>query len=437
MKQVIKAPPQLKGEVMPPGDKSISHRAAMLNAISQGSAHISNFCVGNDRLSMLRCLRGLGVRITRHADCTITNSHECFEIRGVGLDGLREPSNILNAGNSGTTIRLLAGLLSGQRYFSVLTGDSSLRSRPMGRIIEPLAKMGAKIMGRANGSLAPLAITGGELNGIRYVLPIASAQLKSCLLIAGLYAKGQTVLTQPALSRDHTERMMASMGAEITIHGKDVSIERSKLSAMDIRIPSDTSGSAFWLVAGCCHPNASITVKNVGMNPTRTGILEVLRSMGANIKILNLRDEGGEPTADLVAETSTLRPTDISGDLIPRVIDELPVLALAACFANGTSTISGAGELRVKESDRIIATADGLRRLGAKVLEKSDGLVIRGGSALVGSECSSYNDHRIAMTLGIAGLVAKGETVVLDSDAVDISYPNFWDTCHVLGRSSQ
>jgi 3-phosphoshikimate 1-carboxyvinyltransferase len=434
MRQSVRAPTRLDGVVTPPGDKSISHRAALLNSIAQGTGHVSNFCVGDDRAAMFRCLRGLGAVIRRHTGCSFSGDEECFEIRGNGPEGLSEPSSVLNAGNSGTTLRLVSGLLAAQPFFSVISGDRYLRQRPMGRIVEPLTQMGASVTGRAGSSLAPLAIRGGDLQGIDYTLPVASAQLKSCILIAGLYARGQTTVRQPAVTRDHTERMMASMGADLSVDGLDVSVRRSELTSVDVRVPADSSGAAFWLVAGCCHPNARVEIKNVGINPSRAGVLEVLSAMGARVRVENVREEGGEPSADLVAESSDLVGVEIAGEMIPRVIDELPALALAACFARGTTTIRDAGELRVKESDRIGATVEGLGRLGARIEETADGMVIRGPQALAGAECQSHGDHRIAMTMGIAGLLAKGETTVVGAEAASASYPDFWATLETLAR---
>ncbi len=420
---------------MPPGDKSISHRAALLNSIARGEAHVSNFCVGDDRASMLRCLRGLGARIRRHTACSVTGADECFEVRGQGRKGLSEPDSLLNAGNSGTTMRLVSGLLAAQPFLSVISGDRSLRNRPMSRIVIPIREMGASVMGRSNDSLAPLAIRGGSLRGIDYEMPVASAQLKSCILIAGLYAEGETTVRQPAASRDHTERMMTAMGARLRTGGLSVSVRASELTSMDVRVPADVSGAAFWLVAGVCHPNARVRVSGVGMNPSRTGVLDALKAMGARISVENVREEAGEPSADLVAESSRLEGTEIRGDIIPRVIDELPVLALAACFARGTTIIGDAQELRVKESDRIQAAVDGLSRLGANVEERPDGMVIQGGATLKGAACKSYGDHRIAMTMAVAGLLAQGSTVISGAEAASISYPSFWDTLKELSRS--
>ena len=434
MRQVITSPARIDGDAVPPGDKSISHRAVLLNSIAWGTAHVSNFCVGDDRTSMLRCLRGLGARIQRHTSCPISHTEECFKVSGDGPNGLREPPGVLNAGNSGTTMRLMAGLLVAQPFFSVLTGDRSLRERPMKRVVSPLVEMGATVMGRSEDSLAPLAIRGGDLHGIDYTLPVASAQVKSCILIAGLRSRGQTTVHQPAASRDHTQLMMRAMGADLEIKGLSITVQPSELKSIDVRVPGDFSAAAFWLAAGCCHPNARIVVRGVGINPSRTGALEVLNAMGARIKIENVRKDGGEPSADLVAESSQLEGTRIDGDIIPRVIDELPLLALVACFAKGTTVIGDAQELRVKESDRIRSTVEGLSKLGARVEEKPDGMVIHGGQGLIGAECLSFGDHRIAMTMGVAGLLARGETAVAGAEAASLSYPGFWDTLNELRR---
>ena len=428
MRQTVGRSARLAGTAVLPGDKSISHRALLLNAVARGTAHVSNLCHGDDRTSMLRCLRGLGTRIVKHSGCKVTEADECFKVHGRGTDGFDEPAAVLNAGNSGTTFRLATGLLAAQPFFSVISGDHSLRSRPMGRIVSPLNKMGASVTGRNENSLAPLAIRGGGLRGIVHEPAESSAQVKSCVLIAGLHASGTTTVRQPSASRDHTERMMSAMGADLVTNGLEATVRRSELRSIDVRVPGDTSGAAFWLVAATCHPNAGVTLPRVGINPTRTGVLDVLRSMGARVRVENVREYGGEPSADLVAESSDLSAVEISGDVIPRVIDEIPILALAACFARGRTVIRDAQELRVKESDRISATVDGLSRLGARVEERPDGMVIEGGRPLTGTECDSYGDHRIAMTMGIAGLLAEGETVVTGAEAAAVSYPGFWAT---------
>ena len=432
MERTVRHGSRLEGTVVPPGDKSISHRAALLNSIADGEAHVSNFCVGDDRSSMLGCLRGLGVEIDKHHDCPVSGAPECFRIVGHGKDGLAEPTDVLYSGNSGTTMRLVSGLLASQPFFSVINGDPSLRRRPMKRILLPLSQMGAEVSGRGGGSLAPLAFNGGGLRGIEYRMPVASAQLKSCILIAGMYAGGETSVIQPAESRDHTERMMTAMGAEVDKNELRVAVRPSSLKSLDIQVPSDISGAAFWLVAGAAHPNARVTVKGVGINPSRTGVLDVLREMGARIRMENVREDGNEPSADLVAESSDLRGIEIGGDIIPRVIDELPVLAMAASQASGRSVFRDAVELRVKESDRISATVDGLSALGARISETEDGMAIEGNSRLTGAGVESHGDHRIAMTMAIAGLVASGETLIAESEAADVSYPAFWDTLEDL-----
>ncbi len=424
MKQTVRPAPRLESEVKLPGDKSISQRAILLNSIADGTAHVSNLCEGDDRTSILGCMRGLGVEIVEHRD----GADEHFEVRGRGMTGLVEPSNVLDAGNSGTAARLVTGLLAAQPFFSVLTGDESLLSRPMDRVIQPLSRMGADIRGRGGDSLAPLAVRGGGLTGIDFDQPVASAQVKSSLLIAGLHADGETTVRQPAMSRDHTERMMSAMGANIQVDGLRVTVARSELQPVDIAVPGDISGAAFWLVAGAIHPNAEIRLSGVGINATRSGVLEVLNRMGASISVENVREENDEPVADLVTRSSDLEGVAIGGDLVPLVVDELPVLAVAASHASGTTVIADAAELRVKESDRIAATVDGLARLGADIEEREDGMTIRGGGRLSGSTVNSYGDHRIAMSMAVAGLCADGETTVEGAEAAGVSYPGFWDT---------
>ena len=419
MEKRVKGCSSLKGEVEPPGDKSISHRAAILNSIASGKARIANFSSGDDCLAMISCLRALGVEIVEESGL--------FTVSGVGKEGFAEPADVLNASNSATTMRLLAGLLAAQPFLSVITGDESLRSRPMARLIHPLRTMGADIWGRGYDSLAPLAIKGGQLRGIDYTSPVASAQLKSAILIAGLFAEGCTTIEEPAASRDHTERMLGAMGADLKRDGPKIALTPPiSLSPIDIHIPGDISSAAFWLVAAAIHPNAHITVTKTGINPTRTGIIDVLLQMGAKLRVKNERMEGGEPVADLEVESSELVGTEIGGCIIPRIIDEIPLIALAGSLARGTTTISEAQELRVKESDRIGATVKELSKLGADMEELPDGMVIHGGRELKGGECHSHHDHRLAMTLGIAGLVAQGETVVHGAEAVDASYPGFW-----------
>ena len=430
MKRTVKSASRLGGTVALAGDKSISMRAALLNSIAGGTARVSNLCVGDDRASILRCLRGLGARIRRRQD----GDDEWFEIQGKGLGGLREPKTVLNAGNSGTTMRLVTGLLAAQPFASVITGDRSLRSRPMGRIVEPLRLMGAEIIGRRDNSLAPLAVRGGDLKAIDYKLPVASAQIKSAVLIAGLYADGRTTVLQPNESRDHTERMLGAMGADVQSNGLRVAISPSELTAVDVTVPGDMSSAAFWMVAACIHPEARVRLPGVGINPTRTGVLRVLQSMGANIALENVVEDGSELVADIVVESSQMHGTEIAGSIIPQVIDEIPVLAVAAALAEGETIIRDAAELRIKESDRIAATVEGLEALGANVVERPDGMAIEGVDGLTGATCASHGDHRIAMAMAVAGLVAHGETVIDGAEAAGVSYPEFWDTLDSLSR---
>ena len=425
--------PILRGEVVPPGDKSISHRAILFNSIAQGKAKLTNFSPGADCGSTLTCLQALGVKISSPVPEEVLSrmtdrKPTVLEVEGVGKDGLREAGDVLDAGNSATTTRLLAGLLAAQPFLSIITGDNSLRSRPMDRLISPLRLMGANIWGRGKDSLAPLAIKGGKLHGINYSLPIASAQLKSAILIATLFSEGETTIDEPSLSRDHTERLLQAMGAIIKRDGCHISLTplTSPLSPIDLHIPGDISSAAYWLVLGAIHPNAHIKVQEVGINPTRTGIIDVLLQMGAKLRIENQRWSGGEPVADISIQSSELCGVQIEGELIPRLIDEIPVIAVAACAAKGTTLIKDASELRVKETDRISNTVSELYKLGAKVEELPDGMYIRGGAKLHGTECSSYGDHRLAMALGVAGLITEGKTVLHDAEVVEISYPAFW-----------
>jgi 3-phosphoshikimate 1-carboxyvinyltransferase len=422
MNRTVRAARRLRGTIEPPGDKSISHRAAILNAIAQGEAAVDNFQTGADCLATIRCLRALGIRIESPAPGAL-------RVQGAGRSGLREASAILNAANSGTTLRLLAGLLAAQPFFSVLTGDASLRSRPMGRIVEPLRAMGARIQGRAGGTRPPLAIEGGRLRGVRHRLPVASAQVKSALTLAGLYAEGETVLEEPAPSRDHTERMLRAMGAAIVVGegGLRVSPLTGDLAPLSLRVPGDISAAAFWMVAAAAHPDAELRLTGVGVNPSRSGIVDALRAMGARIAVEEEQTWGCEPVADIVVHSSHLRGTVIEGTLIPRLIDEVPALAVAACLAEGETVVRDAGELRVKESDRIRATAGELRRLGARIQELPDGMVIHGVGSLRGAACGSHGDHRLAMALAVAGLLAAGETTVRSAEAVAISYSSFWN----------
>ncbi|MFQ5879113.1 MAG: 3-phosphoshikimate 1-carboxyvinyltransferase [Dehalococcoidia bacterium] len=420
MNCTISSPPRLRGTIVVPGDKSISHRAAVFNAIAAGEATIEGFPASADCLATLRCLRALGVTLRRRGGSV--------SVGGVGRRGLRESGQVLDAANSGTAARLLAGLLAGQPFLSVITGDASLRSRPMGRIIQPLRAMGAQVWGRGKDSLAPLVIRGGPLRGMHYRLPVASAQVKSALTLAALYAEGKTVLEEPAPSRDHTERMLQAMGARLTAQEGVVRVWplADELRPRSSRVPGDISAAAFWLVAAAIHPDAELELPGVGVNPTRSGIIDVLRSMGADIALYNQRDEGGEPVADIVVRSSRLRGAVVAGVAVPRLIDEIPVVAVAAAVADGETVVRDAAELRVKESDRIRTTVEELSRLGAKVEERPDGMIVRGVGELRGAACYSHRDHRLAMALAVAGLVAKGETTIAGSEAAAVSYPAFW-----------
>jgi len=420
----IVSPKKLTGEISIHGDKSISHRALILNSLAAGTAKVTNLSPAKDCLSTMRCLRALGVKVVWQPSVAPT-----VIVHGCGNSHFIEPNNVLNAGNSGTTIRLLSGVLAGQPFFSILTGDSSLRSRPMGRIIQPLRLMGAEISGRGGDSYAPLAIKGKKLHGIEYHLSIPSAQVKSAILLAGLLAQGETIIEQSLPSRDHTERLLQRMGAEIVFDGRYIHLSppTSPLNSIDIKVPGDISSAACWLVAGTTHPDARIRINSCGVNPFRTGIIDALRAMGARIRCENERQEGNEPVADLVVESSQLRGIELGGEIIPRLIDEIPLLAVAACVAEGVTVIREAAELRAKESDRIANTVKELSRLGAKIDELPDGMVIRGGTILHGAEVYSHRDHRLAMSLAVAGLVAKGSTTIHNASITDISYPGFWE----------
>ena len=405
----------LRGEVRVPGDKSISHRAAILGALARGTTRVSGYLRAEDCLSTLRCLRALGVSIDdRGAD---------LEIRG---GALQEPGEILDVGNSGTTIRLLAGALAGHRFHSVLTGDGSVRRRPMDRVTDPLRRMGARISGPQGGRLAPLVIDGGGLRGIAHVTPVASAQVKSALLLAGLFAEGETAVNEPMQSRDHTERMLSAFGAEVGRDGLTTRLRGPQgLRGTAVRVPGDLSSAAFLLVAAALVPNSELAVAGVGLNPTRTGFLDVLKLMGASVAVRDHTDESGEPVGTVVVRASRLHGVTIGGALIPRVIDELPVLAVAASLAEGETVIRDAAELRVKESDRVSMLARELGRLGARVEPQPDGLAIVGRRRLRSGRVSSGGDHRIAMALAVAGLCADGPVTVDDPACIETSFPGF------------
>ena len=415
----------LHGRIRVPGDKSISHRSLMLGALAEGETVIHGLLLGEDPRSTAECFRAMGATIS-------DLNAEAVTVKGIGLGNLREPEDVLNTGNSGTTTRLMLGILASHpgKFFTV-TGDRSIRSRPMSRVVKPLQQMGAQIWGRNTNSLAPLAIQGQALKPIHYQSPIASAQVKSCILLAGLMTEGQTTVTEPALSRDHSERMLRAFGAELSIDPETHSVTitgQARLRGQTVIVPGDISSAAFWLVAGAIVPGSDLTIENVGVNPTRTGVLEALAQMGADITLENQREVAGEPVADLRVRHSQLKGCTIAGDLIPRLIDEIPILAVAATFATGTTVIRDAEELRVKESDRITITATQLNRMGASITELPDGMEIIGGRSLTGAEVDSHTDHRIAMSLAIAALNAKGVTTIHRAEAAAISYPDFTAT---------
>ncbi len=427
----IAPPKQLVGEVTVPGDKSISHRAIILNSLAPGSSEIRNLSPGRDCLSTINCLKALGIRFERQED-----RPGALVIHGVGNTGLTEAQNVLNARNSATTMRLLSGVLVTQPFLSILTGDISLCSRPMKRLIEPLRLMGAEIYGRGENSFAPLVIRGRKLHGLTYCLPVPSAQLKSAILLAGLFAKGDTTIEQSQLSRDHTERLLERMGAKLESVNTHISLTplTAPLIAVDVHVPGDISSAAYWLVAGAIHPNARIKIINCGINPTRTGIIDALLAMGARLKLVNQHLEGNEPVADICIESSQLKAIEVNREVIPRLIDEIPVLAVAACAAKGNTVIRNAAELRIKESDRIMTTIQELSRLGARIEELPDGMLIHGDKLLLGTEVKSHSDHRLAMSLAIAGIIAKGETVIHNAQVTEISYPTFWEELGRLAR---
>ena len=410
----------LKGTVTLPGDKSITHRAIILGSLADGVTEITGALQSEDCRSTARAFVAMGAEVERIED-------DRLRIQGCGLYGLKEPEEVLDAGNSGTTIRLLTGVLAGQPFFSVLTGDRYLRKRPMARITAPLKSMGAAIMGRDGGNLPPLAIRGTRLKGIDYVSPIASAQVKSALLLAGLFAEGETTVTEPSLSRDHTERMFEGIGLPIQRNGLTVRVRGARaISAFNLTVPGDFSAAAFFLVAALVIPGSELTLRGVGINPTRTGLLDALGLMGATIEVSPPRIVSGEPIADLFVRSQELRGAEVRGDLIPRMLDEVPAFAVAAALAKGPTIIRDAAELRVKEVDRLAALAKELRRFGVDVEERSDGLLLRGRAALSGCECESWGDHRMAMALAVAGLAATGSTTISDPLCVSSSFPDFW-----------
>ncbi|MBI3268674.1 MAG: 3-phosphoshikimate 1-carboxyvinyltransferase [Planctomycetes bacterium] len=418
----------LRGTLRLPGDKSISHRALLLGSLCDGNVSVRGFLPSLDTLATLECLRRLGVRIDRKGP-------DGLVVHGSGAHGMREPGDVLDARNSGTTTRLLAGILAGQPFFSVLTGDESLRGRPMRRIVEPLRSMGADIRGRDADSLAPLAIRGGRLQGIDYTVPLSSAQVKSCVLLAGLFAEGGTTVREPAPTRDHTERMLAYLGGAIQAAPEMTQIQPSlPLVARPLHIPGDISSAAFPLAATALLPGSRLSITGVGLNPTRTAFLDVLERMGTAVEAHGVKETSGEPVGRLTARHAELRAVQVGGADIPGLIDELPILAALATQAEGTTLIRDAAELRVKESDRLHALAVGLARMGAKVEERPDGLAITGPSLLRGARLETYGDHRIAMAFYVAGLVAKGRTVLADAECIDVSFPGFDRSMKAVGR---
>jgi len=410
----------LHGEITPPSDKSISHRAVMFASLAEGTSTISNFLQAEDPLRTLEAFRQMGIEI----DDTDKNR---IIVKGKGLHGLSAPADVIDCGNSGTTMRLMSGVLAGQSFSSVLTGDEFLLQRPMGRIITPLSEMGANIVPEKEG-FPPLNIKGETLRPVKYNSPIASAQVKSAILLAGLYCNGRTTVTEPAKSRDHTERMLNSCGADITTNDLEVSIEGTKeLTPFDITIPGDLSSAAFFIVAALIIPGSEIVVRNVGINPTRTGIIEILQIMGGEISLQSEHEVSGEPVADIHVKHSKLSGADIGGDLVLKAIDEFPVLCIASAMAKGMTKISGAEELRVKESDRIASMSTELKKMGVHVEEFKDGLAIEGSEKINSATVQSHGDHRIAMSMAIAGLTVKGETTVENTECVNTSFPGFTD----------
>lgn len=408
----------LRGEAIVPGDKSISHRAVMFGALAKGKTQITGFLRGADCLSTISCFRQLGISIEESADKIL--------VEGKGLHGLSAPADVLDTGNSGTTTRLISGILAGQKFTSVLNGDASIQKRPMKRIMTPLSQMGASIRSLHGNDCAPLEITGSALHGISYLSPVASAQVKSAVLLAGLYADGETSVTEPAVSRNHTELMLKSFGADVKTEGMTATIQPEPfLHGMDILVPGDISSAAYFIAAGCLVPNAEILIRNVGINPTRDGILRVAKEMGADITLLNEKNTG-EPVADLLVRSSRLHGITIGGDIIPTLIDELPVIAVMAAAAEGTTIIKDAAELKVKESDRIAVMTENLSAMGCDITAADDGMIIHGGNELHGAVIDSHSDHRIAMSFAVAAMIADSETEIKDADCVRISYPDFY-----------
>jgi 3-phosphoshikimate 1-carboxyvinyltransferase len=432
---------RLKGKIIPPPDKSISHRAVILASLAKGKSVVRNFLRAEDTMRTLNAFRKLGVKIEESRvqgfkGPGVQEKKNEIIIRGNGIRGLKEPEDIIDCGNSGTTARLLSGILAGNPFFSILTGDDSLRQRPMARVINPLKEMGAEISGRDKGKYLPIAIRGKKLNALKYNMPVASAQVKSALLLAGLYADGETEISEPIKSRDHTERMLSSYGVRINIEGLKIKIKGGQeLKAKDMDVPGDFSSAAFFIVAALLIPGSDITIKGVGINPTRTGLLDVLKSMGADIELTNITDVSGEPVADICCKTAgSLRAVKIGREIMPSLIDEFPILCVLGTQADGVTEISGAEELRIKESDRIKAMATGMRKMGVEVREFKDGLGIKGNAKLKGASINSYGDHRIAMAFSVAALIAKSKTTINGISSVNISFPGFFKILKRIAR---
>lgn len=411
------------GQIKVPGDKSISHRAVMLGSLANGVTEISGFLKGADCLSTIDCFRKMGIDIDING--------ENVTVHGNGLRGLKKPDEMLYTGNSGTTTRLLCGILAGQNFDTSITGDASIQKRPMGRVVQPLSMMGAKI----ENEYCPLYITGTKLHGIDYKMPVASAQVKTAIILAGLYADGETVIHEIEKSRDHTELMLSAMGADLTVDNLDITVKPTNdLTAVNVDVPGDISSAAFFLVLGAIMPNSQITVTNVGINPTRTGIIDVLKDMGADITLENVHTSAGETVADITVRSSSLKGTTVGGDIIPRLIDELPIIAVAAVFADGQTVIKDAQELRVKETNRIRAVVDEFNKCGIDITETDDGMIINGGKSIHGADFKTYGDHRMAMSLTVLAQLADGESTLDDSDCACVSYPTFFDDFYKLGK---
>ena len=411
------------GQIKVPGDKSISHRAVMLGSLANGVTEISGFLKGADCLSTIDCFRKMGIDIDING--------ENVTVHGNGLRGLKKPDEMLYTGNSGTTTRLLCGILAGQNFDTSITGDASIQKRPMGRVVQPLSMMGAKI----ENEYCPLYITGTKLHGIDYKMPVASAQVKTAIILAGLYADGETVIHEIEKSRDHTELMLSAMGADLTVDNLDITVKPTNdLTAVNVDVPGDISSAAFFLVLGAIMPNSQITVTNVGINPTRTGIINVLKDMGADITLENVHTSAGETVADITVRSSSLKGTTVGGDIIPRLIDELPIIAVAAVFADGQTVIKDAQELKVKETNRIRAVVDEFNKCGIAITETDDGMIINGGKSIHGADFKTYGDHRMAMSLTVLAQLADSESTLDDSDCACVSYPTFFDDFYKLGK---